>query len=184
MNEHEDDILDLVDLNLRTSEVLDHMINNLRKAQLFLEKLRLIYAKRKYEDYYKDSYKNDKIIKEIEKQYKNKFENIKQRPKKQISKSEENEFWELISFVNVNAAHSYRKKILYALQKGPQTKRQLDSSANIPDCRKVLISLMGKELIVCKTPNKKVGKIYTITKKGEELLEVMERVKEVTENGK
>lgn len=151
----------LEEIYQENGEMVNWMVKWLRITQEFLERSKLS-VKKYHEDYYN--------------------KNTKETQEKKISKSEENEFWELISFVN--AVHGYRKQILLVLREGAQTKRQLDSSANIPDCRKVLISLVEKELIICKTPNRKIGKMYAITKKGEKLLQVMERIKEFTENGK
>lgn len=145
------------------SELEACMLNWFRITQDFLEKLNL-----SFKSFHKNYFKDNKNINNKEQE-------------KQISKGEENEFWELISFIN--AVHGYRKRILLELKKGPQTKRQLDSSTNIIDCRKVLTSLAEKELIICKTPNRKIGKMYAITEKGEKLIQVMERVKEFTENG-
>lgn len=79
--------------------------------------------------------------------------------------------WEDVSYV---IASKTRKSILPRLET-PRTPTFLakDLSLNIANVSRALTELENKKLTVCLTPEQKVGKIYTLTKKGKEILSKM-----------
>lgn len=78
--------------------------------------------------------------------------------------------WKLLSFV---LSSSYRRKIMIALAKGPSTPKDLSvkTGLRIAHVSLVLKQLREKDLVICRTPEVKKGKIYTLTKKGEMIIQ-------------
>lgn len=76
--------------------------------------------------------------------------------------------WDEVSYV---IASKTRKSILSRLET-PRTPTLLakDLNINLANISRALTELEGGKIIVCLTPEQKVGKIYTLTKKGEEIL--------------
>lgn len=78
-------------------------------------------------------------------------------------------FWDELGYIN---ASTYRKKIILALAKKPQTPKQLSDGINIKisHVSRGLKELVDKELVICQTPDLKRGKIYSLTAKSKSLL--------------
>jgi predicted transcriptional regulator len=68
-------------------------------------------------------------------------------------------------------ASEYRKKILNGLKEKPQTPKDLSDRSNyyLSHVSKTLKELEKHELAECVTPDRKKGRIYKITKKGEKI---------------
>lgn len=77
--------------------------------------------------------------------------------------------WDEISYV---IASRTRKSIIMKLDT-PRIPTFLakDLSINLANVSRALAELEKKNIVLCLTPKQKVGKIYTLTKKGKEILE-------------
>ena len=75
--------------------------------------------------------------------------------------------WKEVSFV---IASKTRKSILIKLET-PRTPTFLakELSINLANISRALTELENKNIVVCLTPNQKVGKIYSLTKKGRDI---------------
>lgn len=84
--------------------------------------------------------------------------------------------WDDVSFI---MASKNRKTILSKLVT-PKTPTLLAKSANLnlANVSRSLTELSKRGLVVCLTPNKRVGKIYGLTKKGNIVLEKMKKMDE------
>lgn len=76
--------------------------------------------------------------------------------------------WKDVSYV---IASKTRKAIVIKLVT-PRTPTFLakDLSVNLANVSRALAELEDKDVVVCLTPKQKVGKIYSLTKKGKDLL--------------
>ena len=68
---------------------------------------------------------------------------------------------------------SWRSKVLLKLKEGVKTPSELSRESNLSysHVSDILSDLMSMKIVVCKTPNLRKGKIYAITKLGEEVLQ-------------
>jgi len=84
--------------------------------------------------------------------------------------------WEDVSYV---IASKTRKAILLKLET-PRTPTFVakDLGINLANVSRALTELERKGTIVCLTPGQKVGKIYSLTKKGKEILMQMKNMEE------
>lgn len=82
--------------------------------------------------------------------------------------------WDEVSFV---IGSKTRKSILSRLET-PRTPTFLanDLSINLANVSRALTELEDKNVVVCLTPNQKVGKIYSLTKKGNVILDKMRKM--------
>ncbi|TET89612.1 MAG: ArsR family transcriptional regulator [Methanomassiliicoccales archaeon] len=79
------------------------------------------------------------------------------------------EFWNLVGFI---LAGENRRKVMFCLEKGYATPKQISTSCNlrIGHVSNILISLKDKELVYCRNPDAKRGRIYSLTELGEEIM--------------
>lgn len=84
--------------------------------------------------------------------------------------------WDEVSYV---IASKTRKSVLSRLET-PRTPTFLakDLSINLANVSRALTELENKKIIVCLTPDQKVGKIYTLTKKGKDILSKTTKMEE------
>jgi predicted transcriptional regulator len=77
--------------------------------------------------------------------------------------------WNDVSYV---IASKTRKAILLRLET-PRTPTFLSKelNVNLANISRALAELEDKSIVVCLTPHQKVGKIYSLTKKGDEIIE-------------
>ena len=76
--------------------------------------------------------------------------------------------WNDVSYV---IASKTRKAVLLKLET-PRTPTFLSKelNVNLANISRGLAELEDKSIVVCLTPNQKVGKIYTLTKKGNDII--------------
>jgi len=76
--------------------------------------------------------------------------------------------WDDVSYV---IASKTRKAILLKLET-PRTPTFLSKelNVNLANISRSLAELEDKDIVVCLTPNQKVGKIYSLTKKGTDII--------------
>lgn len=86
--------------------------------------------------------------------------------------------WNEVGFV---IASKTRKSILLKLDDTPRTPTFLakDLNINLANVSRALSELEGRGIAVCLTPEQKVGKIYSLTKKGNDILAKMRKMEEV-----
>jgi predicted transcriptional regulator len=84
--------------------------------------------------------------------------------------------WDEVRYV---IASKTRRSILPRLET-PRTPTfpAKDLSINLANVSRALIELENKKTVVCLTPEQKVGKIYTLTKKGKGVLTKMTKMEE------
>ena len=84
--------------------------------------------------------------------------------------------WDEISYV---IASKTRKSIVIKLDT-PRTPTFLakDLSINLANVSRALTELEEKKVVVCLTPKQKVGKIYSLTKKGKDILVKIKKMEE------
>ena len=84
--------------------------------------------------------------------------------------------WDEISYV---IASKTRKSIVIKLDT-PRTPTFLakDLSINLANVSRALTELEEKNVVVCLTPKQKVGKIYSLTKKGKDISIKMRKMEE------
>ena len=84
--------------------------------------------------------------------------------------------WDEISYV---IASKTRKSIVIKLDT-PRTPTFLakDLSINLANVSRALTELEERNVVVCLTPKQKVGKIYSLTKKGKDILVKMKKMEE------
>ena len=85
--------------------------------------------------------------------------------------------WDEISYV---VASKTRKSIVLKLET-PRTPTFLakDLNLNLANVSRSLSELENKGVIVCLTPDKRTGKIYSLTKKGTQTLETIKNMEKV-----
>ena len=85
--------------------------------------------------------------------------------------------WDEISYV---VASKTRKSIVLKLET-PRTPTFLakDLNLNLANVSRSLSELEKKGVIVCLTPDKRTGKIYSLTKKGDKALETIKNMEKV-----
>ncbi len=83
--------------------------------------------------------------------------------------------WDLIGFV---VASNYRRKVVEELSKGVKTPKQISKATKIRinHVSNLLSDLSAKELLECKNPNAKVGRLYELTDKGNKLSEALSKL--------
>lgn len=84
--------------------------------------------------------------------------------------------WGDVSYV---IASKTRKAILLRLET-PRTPTFLakDLGINLANVSRALAELEGKDVVICLTPKQKVGKIYSLTKKGKDIIGQMKKMEE------
>jgi predicted transcriptional regulator len=84
--------------------------------------------------------------------------------------------WDEISYV---IASKTRKSIVVKLDT-PRTPTFLakDLSINLANVSRALTELEKKNVVVCLTPKQKVGKIYSLTKKGKDIIVKIKKMEE------
>jgi predicted transcriptional regulator len=84
--------------------------------------------------------------------------------------------WEDVSYV---IASKTRKAILLRLET-PRTPTFLakDLGINLANISRALTELESKDVVICLTPKQKVGKIYSLTKKGRDIVDQMKKMEE------
>jgi len=84
--------------------------------------------------------------------------------------------WDEISYV---IASKTRRSLVIKLDT-PRTPTFLakDLSINLANVSRALAELEGKKIVACLTPKQKVGKIYSLTKKGKDVLVKMKKMEE------
>ena len=84
--------------------------------------------------------------------------------------------WGDVSYV---IASKTRKAILLKLET-PRTPTFLakDIGINLANISRALTELESKEVVICLTPKQKVGKIYSLTKKGKDIVGQMKKMEE------
>lgn len=84
--------------------------------------------------------------------------------------------WDEISYV---IASKTRKSIVVKLDT-PRTPTFLakDLSINLANVSRALTELEERNVVVCLTPKQKVGRIYSLTKKGKDILVKMNKMEE------
>ena len=84
--------------------------------------------------------------------------------------------WDEISYV---IASKTRKSIVVKLDT-PRTPTFLakDLSINLANVSRALTELEERNVVVCLTPKQKVGRIYSLTKKGKDILVKMKKMEE------
>ncbi len=82
--------------------------------------------------------------------------------------------WKRVSYV---IASKTRKSIVLKLE-SPRTPTILAKALNVnlANISRALSELEEKEILVCLTPEKRVGKIYSLTKKGKLVLESIKKM--------
>ncbi len=83
--------------------------------------------------------------------------------------------WDLIGFV---VASNYRRVVVEELSKGIKTPKQISKATGIRinHVSNILSDLSGKELVECKNPDAKVGRLYELTEKGKKLSESLKKI--------
>jgi predicted transcriptional regulator len=81
--------------------------------------------------------------------------------------------WKLYSFV---VRSEQRRKIILSLEK-PKTPTQIaqEIKASVSHVSRALSQFAEKEIVECLTPKEKVGRVYTLTKAGKEILKHLKR---------
>jgi len=84
--------------------------------------------------------------------------------------------WDEISYV---IASKTRKSIVIKIDT-PRTPTFLakDLSINLANVSRALTELEERNVVVCLTPKQKVGRIYSLTKKGKDILVKMKKMEE------
>ncbi len=87
----------------------------------------------------------------------------------------EDEIWSIVGSV---IASKYKRKILYYLSKGAATPKQISigTDIRINHVSNYLIRLGDSELVKCLNPDAKMGRLYELTKKGEEIFGIMKKI--------
>ena len=82
--------------------------------------------------------------------------------------------WDEVSYV---IASKTRKALLSRLET-PRTPTFLarDLNINLANVSRALAELEDKNVVVCLTPEQKVGKIYSLTRKGKDILSKMRKM--------
>ena len=82
--------------------------------------------------------------------------------------------WEKVSYV---AASKTRKSIVLKLET-PRTPTFLAKTLNVnlANISRALSELERKKIMICLTPEKRVGKIYSLTKEGKSVLETIKKM--------
>ena len=82
--------------------------------------------------------------------------------------------WDEVSYV---VASKTRKSIVLKLET-PRTPTFLakDLTINLANVSRSLSELESKGVIICLTPNQRTGKIYSLTKKGDKVLETIKNM--------
>jgi len=75
-------------------------------------------------------------------------------------------YWDLYGFVS---ASKYREKIIESLEKTNLTPSQIADSTNLrqPHISSALSELEKKNLVECLNPDRRKGRVYSLTEKGE-----------------
>jgi predicted transcriptional regulator len=86
-----------------------------------------------------------------------------------------NDYLSVIGFI---LSSDYRQKILFELERGIKTPKQIskETGIQINHVSNVLRELSDKNLAECKTPELRKGRIYQITEKG---ISVIEKIKKL-----
>jgi len=85
-----------------------------------------------------------------------------------------NKNWDLIGFV---ISSDYRKKLLFTLKERPKTPKELSKETKLcfSHVSITLKKLSEKNLVKCLNPIMKKGRVYSITDKGDKILESLKK---------
>lgn len=85
---------------------------------------------------------------------------------------------EILNLVGFVLSSEYRQKVLAELEKGIRTPKQVSKDTNIQinHVSNILKELSDKNLVSCKTPELRKGRLYQITNKGIEVLNKIEKI--------
>lgn len=83
--------------------------------------------------------------------------------------------WSLIGYI---ISSKYRRKILFYLKAQFATPKQISSATDISinHVSNILISLKKMNLVLCKNPDAKRGRIYILTERAGRLLELISNI--------
>jgi len=84
--------------------------------------------------------------------------------------------WDEVSYI---IASKTRKSIILRLD-APRTPTFLskDLDVNLANISRALAELEKKKIVICLTPQQRVGKIYSLTKKGEKIVDSIKTMEE------
>lgn len=90
---------------------------------------------------------------------------------------QDEEFWNLMGFA---LASENRRKVMFCLQGGYATPKQIsdDCRLRIGHVSNILIALKDKDLVYCRNPDAKRGRIYSLTELGEDIVRSIKKVAE------
>ena len=72
-------------------------------------------------------------------------------------------------------ASNYRKDVLCSLDEEARTPKEISENTDyyLSHVSSTLSDLKSKELVECLTPNRRKGKLYTLTEEGREIREIL-----------
>ena len=84
--------------------------------------------------------------------------------------------WEIISEI---LSSSYKLKVIVELYKSPKTPSMISKASGIyiSHVSSILSRLVKLGLVICVSPSRKKGKLYILSKKGEELIKTLKELK-------
>lgn len=87
----------------------------------------------------------------------------------------EDEIWSIVGSV---IASKYKREILYYLSKGAATPKQISNGTDIRinHVSNYLIRLADDDLLECLNPDAKMGRLYKLTEKGEEIFGIINKL--------
>lgn len=87
----------------------------------------------------------------------------------------EDKVWSIVGSV---IASKYKREILYYLSKGAATPKQISNGTDIRinHVSNYLIRLADDGLVKCLNPDAKMGRLYKLTGKGTEILDIIEKI--------
>lgn len=85
---------------------------------------------------------------------------------------------ETLNFIGFILSSEYRQKVLAELEKGIKMPKQIakDAGIQINHVSNILKELSDKNLVSCKTPELRKGRLYQISEKGEEILKKIRKI--------
>jgi len=85
---------------------------------------------------------------------------------------------ETLNLIGFILGSDYRQKVLFSLEKGIKTPKQISKETDIQinHVSNILKELSEKSLVECKTPALRKGRIYQITEKGKEILNKINKI--------
>jgi predicted transcriptional regulator len=83
--------------------------------------------------------------------------------------------WDIIGFV---VASNYRRKVVEELSKGVKTPKQISKATRIRinHVSNILSDLSKREVVECKNPDAKVGRLYELTEIGKNVSDSLKKL--------